>query len=232
MTSCDHASVTSSRFAAVARGFVIFAYGLFSISAQTLIFREFITSFESNDITIGIFFGCWFIWIALGAVLVNKSKRLAELLLANIEMLLLAYLPAFILEVILIIHIRGLAGVAPYVLLPIPTALLLGAIVSAPVSLITGLLFPLTCRWVQLDTSPAVSRVYLLESLGSFIGGLWFLVRPPLKFSLCSRLSCQLRFCYRWLQVHTAKRLYQLFCWLFYLVLVWCSALISRLQNV
>ncbi len=172
MTSTDRTSVESSRLAVVARGFVIFAYGLFSISAQTLIFREFITSFESNDITIGIFFGCWFLWIALGAMLVNRSKRFADLLLANIEILFLAYLPALVLQAILIIHIRRLAGIAPYTLLPIPTALLLGALVNAPVSLITGLLFPLTCRWVRLDTAPAVSRVYLLESLGSFIGGL------------------------------------------------------------
>jgi predicted membrane-bound spermidine synthase/Na+-translocating ferredoxin:NAD+ oxidoreductase RnfG subunit len=172
MTSTNHASAESSRLAVVARGFVIFAYGLFSISAQTLIFREFITSFESNDITIGIFFGCWFLWIALGALLVNKSKRLADLLLANIEILYLAYLPALVLQAILIIHIRRLAGIAPYTLLPIPTALLLGVLVNAPVSLITGLLFPLTCRWVNLETTPAVSRVYLLESLGSFIGGL------------------------------------------------------------
>jgi len=172
MTSTSHASAESSRLAAVARGFVILAYGLFSISAQTLIFREFITSFESNDITIGIFFGCWFLWIALGAMLVNKSKRLADLLLANIEILYLAYLPALVLQAILIIHIRHIAGIAPYTLLPIPTALLLGVLVNAPVSLITGLLFPLTCRWVNLETTPAVSRVYLLESLGSFIGGL------------------------------------------------------------
>jgi predicted membrane-bound spermidine synthase/Na+-translocating ferredoxin:NAD+ oxidoreductase RnfG subunit len=172
MTSTNHPSVESSRFAVVARGFVIFAYGLFSISAQTLIFREFITSFESNDITIGIFFGCWFLWIALGAMLVNRSKRLADLLLANIEILFLAYLPAFVLQAVLIIHIRSFAGIAPYTLLPITTALLLGVLVNAPVSLITGLLFPLTCRWVNLETTPAVSRVYLIESLGSFIGGL------------------------------------------------------------
>jgi len=176
MTPADHpqidASAAASRVTGVVRGLVIFAYGLFSISAQTLIFREFITSFESNDIIIGIFFGCWFLWIAIGAVLVNKSRRLAELLSANIEILLLAYLPAFILQAALIIHIRRFAGIAPYTLLPIPTALLLGALVNAPVSLITGLLFPLTCRWVRLETAPAVSRVYLLESLGSFIGGL------------------------------------------------------------
>ncbi len=165
-------SIAASPFAGIARGFVIFVYGLFSIAAQTLIFREFIASFESNDITIGIFFGCWFLWIAMGAILVNKSKRLAELLTANIEMLFLAYLPAFIIQVLLIIHIRRLAGFAPYTLLPIPTALLLAVCVNAPVSLITGLLFPLACRWVKLGTTRSISRIYILESLGSFIGGL------------------------------------------------------------
>ena len=155
-----------------ASGFLIFTYGLFSIAAQTLIFREFITSFESNDITIGIFFGCWFLWIALGAIVVNKCKLFAEMLLSNIELLFLAYLPAFVLQILLIIHIRQLAGIAPYTLLTIPTALFLSALVNAPLSFITGLLFPLTCRWLALDTTPAVSRVYLLESLGSFIGGL------------------------------------------------------------
>ncbi len=176
MMSPDHAELGTPRNSAfptgVARGFVIFAYGLFSISAQTLIFREFITSFESNDITIGIFFACWFLWIAIGAMLVNRSKRLTDFLLANIELLYLSYLPAFILQVLLIIHIRQLAGIAPYMLLSIPAALLLSTLVNAPASFITGLLFPLTCRWVALETTPAVSRVYLLESLGSFIGGL------------------------------------------------------------
>ncbi len=166
------ADYSSSRFSAVARGFVIIAYGLFSISAQALIFREFITSFEANDITIGIFFAFWFLWVAIGSLLVNKSKYIADLLLANIELVLLAYLPAFIFQAILIIQIRTIAGIAPYALLPIPTALFLGVLVNAPVSFLTGLLFPLICRWVRLGTALAVSRVYLLESAGSFLGGL------------------------------------------------------------
>ncbi|MFH1371475.1 MAG: 4Fe-4S binding protein [Planctomycetota bacterium] len=172
MISPDRATNDIPRIAGIARGFVIFAYGLFSIAAQTLIFREFITSFESNDITIGIFFGCWFLWIVLGAMLVNKSRRLTDLLSANIELLFLAYLLAFVLQVFLIIHIRRLAGIASYTLLPIPTALLLAICVNAPVSFITGLLFPLACRWVKLGTTRSVSRVYLLESIGSFVGGL------------------------------------------------------------
>ncbi len=172
MSAPDFSANKILSFTAVTRGFVIFTYGLFSIAAQTLIFREFLTSFESNDITIGIFFACWFLWIAIGAILVNKIKRLAEALTANIEPLFLAYLPAFILQALLIIHIRRLAGIAPYALLPIPTALLLSFCVNAPVSFVTGLLFPLACRWVRLGITQSISRVYLLESLGSFIGGL------------------------------------------------------------
>lgn len=157
---------------AVASWFFIFAYGLFSIAAQTLIFREFTTSFESNDIAVGIFFGCWFLWVALGAIVVNKSGRLAGRLTANIEWVLLAYLPAFVIQAFLIIEIRRLAGIAPYTLLPIPAVLILGVSVNAPVSFLTGLLFPLICKCVRRDTTSAVSRVYLFESLGSFVGGL------------------------------------------------------------
>ena len=144
MMSAERAEPGTTRNSAfsigVTRGFVILAYGLFSISAQTLVFREFITSFESNDITIGIFFACWFLWIAIGAMLVNASKRLTDFLLANIELLYLSYIPAFVLQVLLIIHIRQIADIAPYTLLPIPAALLLSALVNAPVSFITGLL--------------------------------------------------------------------------------------------
>jgi predicted membrane-bound spermidine synthase/Na+-translocating ferredoxin:NAD+ oxidoreductase RnfG subunit len=165
-------SEDDSRLGGVARGFVILAYGLFSIAAQTLIFREFITSFESNDIAVGIFFGCWFLWIALGAIVVSKSGRLADWLTSNVELILLLYLPAFVIQAGLIIQIRQLAGIAPYALLPIPAALILGVLVNALVSFLTGLLFPVICRWVRRDTTSAVSRVYLLESLGSFLGGL------------------------------------------------------------
>ncbi len=87
-----------------ARGFLIFSYGLFTIAAQALLFREFVTTFEGNDISVGIFFGCWFCWVALGATLIYRAKYIADKLLHNIEFLLLAFLPAFVLEWILIVQ--------------------------------------------------------------------------------------------------------------------------------
>ena len=93
------------------RSLLIFCYGLFTIAAQGLLFREFITTFEGNDIGVGAFFGSWFLWVGLGAVLAYRYKLLAEKLLGHIELLFLAYIPAFVLQWILILQVRELAGI-------------------------------------------------------------------------------------------------------------------------
>ena len=156
---------------------MIFSYGLFSIAAQTLLFREFVTTFEGNDISVGIFFGSWFLWVGLGAVLVLKAESLAEKLLGRIEFLFLAYLPAFVLQTILIIQARELAGIESYALWSIRDILLVSIIVNAPISLVTGMLFPIACRWIgsgpiQQGGRLPVSLVYMIEAAGSFAGGI------------------------------------------------------------
>ncbi len=154
------------------RSLLIFSYGLFTIAAQSLLFREFLTTFEGNDISVGIFFASWFLWVGLGAIIVNKIPAVAQKLLENIEFLFLSYLPAFILELILIIQARELAGIESYTLLPISTIVLLSMLVNAPVSIVTGMLFPIACRWIKTEHKQPVSRVYLIEAVGSFLGGL------------------------------------------------------------
>ena len=155
-----------------ARSLLVFSYGLFTIAAQALLFRDFLTTFEGSDISVGIFFGSWFLWVGLGALLVYRAETFAKKLLANIEFLFLCYLPAFITELVLIIQARQIAGIESYALLPIKTIVLLSIVVNAPVSIITGMLFPIACRWVQKEGDLAVSRVYIIEAAGSFLGGL------------------------------------------------------------
>jgi len=156
----------------LSRNFLIFSYGLFTISAQTLLFRQFITTFESNDINVGIFFGCWFLWVGLGAIIVYRAKRIAGWLLENIEFLFLVYIPVFVIEAGLIIQARELGGIPSYALLPIKTVLLLSILVNAPLSVITGMFFPVLCRWYERGQRFGVSKVYILEAAGSFAGGL------------------------------------------------------------
>jgi spermidine synthase len=155
-----------------ARGLLIVTYGLFTIAAQTLLFREFVTAFEGNDISVGVFFGSWFLWVGLGAMLVRRWGRLAQVLLHHVEFLFLIYIPALAIQLLLIVQVRGLAGLASYDLMSVQAIVLWSLVVSAPVSLVTGLLFPLACRWVEQTQGFPVSHVYILEAVGSVLGGI------------------------------------------------------------
>ncbi len=176
----------------LARAFVIFSYGLFAIAAQSLLFREFITTFEGNDISVGIFFGSWFMWVGIGAALVSRWQYLAKKLVANIELLFLCYLPAFIVQFILIVQARELVGLESYALWSIRDILLASVLVNAPLSVITGLLFPTACRWIR--STGAISRIYVIEATGSFAGGigvtllLWLGTDPARIFLILAAL--------------------------------------------
>lgn len=161
----------------LARGLLIFSYGLFSIGAQTLLFREFLTAFEGNDISVGVFFASWFLWVGAGAMLARNVKTSAARWLGGTELLFLIYLPAFVLQTVLIIQARRLAGLESYALWSIRDILLVSLVVNAPISLVTGMLFPIACRWFESDSSEQrgrlpVSGVYTLEAAGSFAGGI------------------------------------------------------------
>jgi spermidine synthase len=155
-----------------ARGLLIFSCGLFTLGAQTLLFREFTTAFEGNDISVGVFFAAWFFWIGLGALLIRRWNHLADWLLRHAESLFLLYVPAFVGQLLLIVQVRELAGVASYDLMSVQTIVLWAMVVNAPVSFVTGALFPVACRWIEQTESFPISRVYILEALGSFAGGL------------------------------------------------------------
>jgi len=154
-----------------ARGLVIFSFGLFTIAGQSLLFREFITTFEGNDISVGIFFGSWFLWVGLGATLVYRVKAIGEMMLKHIELVFLSYVPVFALQLILIVQARRLAGIESYALWSVRGIVLWSVVINSPVSVITGLLFPSACRWIQ-GSGGAVSRVYIIEAAGSFVGGI------------------------------------------------------------
>jgi predicted membrane-bound spermidine synthase len=230
-----------------ARGLLIFSYGLFSIAAQTLLFREFVTTFEGNDISVGIFFGSWFLWVGIGAVLVRKAEALAEKLLRWIDFLFLAYLPAFILQAILIIQARELAGIESYALWSIRDILLVSLIVNAPISLVTGMLFPIACRWVGSETAGKgerlpVSHVYMIEAAGSFAGGigvtilLGFGVSPAMIFLLLALILSLSVFIVRLAGIFMpdARRAVRLFaCALSFVVPVTvCLCLVSGLDEI
>ena len=155
------------------RALPVVGYGIFTLAVQTLLFREFLTSFEGNDISVGRFFGSWFLWIAAAAGIARRGGTpLADRLLRRLDYLLLGYLPAVLLQWFLIVQARALVGAPAFLLLPLRTVIPLALVVNAPVGLVTGLLFPLVCRWVREGGARApVAQVYRLEALGSLVGG-------------------------------------------------------------
>ncbi len=150
--------------------------GFFSLVAQTLLFRDVVGVFEYNELGIGVFYASWLLWIALGAYAGRRDKPWAAAFGAWFAAAVLLYIPAFLLQHFLILHARSLAGVQPFMAFPLMRMLLLLFFVNAPVSLLTGVLFPAGCRWAEKDAGLPVARVYAFETLGACVGGLFVTV--------------------------------------------------------
>lgn len=156
------------------RGFLpLVGLGFFSIIAQSLLFRDVVAAFEYNELGIGVFYASWLLWIALGAWVGRREGLLFHKGAAWFSLALLAYIPAFLLQHVLIINARWLAGVQVYELFPLAAMLSLLFLVNAPVSFLTGFLFPAGCRWAERDSSLPAARVYAFETLGACLGGLF-----------------------------------------------------------
>ncbi|MFA7173522.1 MAG: 4Fe-4S binding protein [Kiritimatiellia bacterium] len=141
--------------------------GFFPLVAQTLLFRDFLSVYEGSELGIGVFFSSWLLWVALGAMAARKTPPLP-----HVDLLFLLYIPAYILQHFLFRNSRELAGIRSWELFPLFKMLPVSFLVNSAVSFVTGMLFPLSCRWFeQQKRALPVSRVYIAEALGSFAGG-------------------------------------------------------------
>ena len=163
----------------LARAAVIFSLGFFAIAAQSLLFRQFLTAFEGNELAIGVFFCSWLLWVTVGAWLARAVHPLAAALSGRFRGIALLYLPAFVVQYMLVGQARELAGVAPYEQFPLLAMIGVCVAANSPVSLLTGALFTWACRWAagagdgSPDAALTPARVYMLEALGAAAGGVW-----------------------------------------------------------
>lgn len=165
----------------IAGALLVFCYGLFCISAQTLLFREFVGALEGHDLAVGLFFAFRFLWVGVGAALTRRFSQLFASVQRHPQLGVLAYLPLFILELLLMIHFRHLAGIPVYAALSLGQLLVWSVLINAPVSLLTGFLFPALSTWWEQEYRAKVTHVYIWEAIGSLCGGIGItlgLVRP------------------------------------------------------
>jgi spermidine synthase len=157
--------------AGLASGVILLSIGFFPLFAQSLLFRSFLSQFEGHEFAVGCFFGSWLIWLGAGGLLVLLAGGRVDRLLTHVPLLVLAYLPAYALQSYVLMNARQLAGVQAYEFFPLGKVLVFSLLGNAPLSLLTGFLFTLACSWTGQRRDLPLARVYALESLGSFAGG-------------------------------------------------------------
>ena len=64
---------------------IILCLGVFAISVQTLLFRDFLFIYQGTELAIGIFFLAWFLWVAAGAFIGRIAGKVSSFFINNYE---------------------------------------------------------------------------------------------------------------------------------------------------
>ena len=141
--------------------------GFTAMLFQTLLFREFIGTFRYTELPVGLFMLTWMFWTAVASATAGVLFR--NRTIDHFHLLPLLYIPAFILQEIMILHANIIAGIQPYEIFPVTVMTATAFLINAPVSIITGVLFVLAVKWLKKSGLPAADA-YIAESAGSFAG--------------------------------------------------------------
>ena len=155
-------------------GVCIFATGMLGIAAQGLLLRELLVCFSGNELSIGVSLGLWLLLEAGGSWLAGRSRRRQPVARAFI-ILTSALCLTFPAAVLVARLARPWFGLAPGQVPSLPVMLAIAFITLLPVSLLHGAQFTLGVELMHHSCSSppqAVRRTYIVETLGSIVGGL------------------------------------------------------------
>ena len=155
-----------------------FFVGYSSLIYQVVFLREFLTIFYGNELCVGTIIGIWLAGIALGALIGSrvsdriKQRRDSVFLIIFAGMHILFPLMLFLLRVSSPVFLIGARG--QY--LSFARLLLALCTFVVPVSMTSGILFPMACGFTYRKGRGGVTSgmVYFAESMGSLVGGCLF----------------------------------------------------------
>jgi spermidine synthase len=155
----------------------LFYIGFGSILSQILLVREFLVSFYGNELSIGIIFACWLVWIGLGSafgnVVVKHNRNVSRLF-----PVIIAVTPFVTFAQILAVKfVRAFLHTTTGEFLSMLDLLGFSFVVLSVGCLLWGLLFTLGAKSMVSEKDElwfGVNKAYVLESLGSVAGGLLF----------------------------------------------------------
>jgi spermidine synthase len=149
--------------------------GFTSIVAQVLLMRELVAIFYGNELSLGTMLGVWLFWTAAGsgfvARILKKTHR-PHLRIGLIQLTISFILP---LVLMLVRSSKNILGITLGEMIGFLPMFLITVITLAPFCLLSGLLYTVACQLVhgyEGRASFSIGKVYLLEAVGSGMGGL------------------------------------------------------------
>lgn len=153
---------------------VFILIGFSAVIAQIVLMRELMVVFCGNEMSLGVMLAAWLLWTAIGSGVVGHlGARQPRLVVAGLEVLLALVFP---LTIFLVRASKAFFQTVPGELLG-PGPMLVTSLVALSVfCAVSGGLFVASSRLYALQaassTAAGTSRVYLLEAMGSGLGGL------------------------------------------------------------
>jgi spermidine synthase len=165
----------------------ILVIGASGIIAQIILIRELMVSFYGNELSIGLVIGNWLILEALGSFFAGKIRtkekseqvtslqsKVSELKVGLFSTLVIIFSIALPIMIYIARVVKNIIGAAPGETLSIPTMFLSSFLILIPLSVSHGALFTLSCNLFSISTKSekAVGKVYVLETVGTIVGGI------------------------------------------------------------
>ena len=153
----------------------LFIMGLSGITAQIVLLRELLVSFLGNELTLGVILANWLLLVAIGSFFIGKSVEKVDKKIEIFVVFQLVLSLAFPFAIFLCRIFKNILLTTPGEALGFAPIWYSSFIILLPVTLPCGALFTYGCKLYSQyarDGASSVGKVYLLETLGSIIGGL------------------------------------------------------------
>ncbi len=145
----------------------IVVMGIASILIQITVLRLLLSTFSGNELDIGITLSFWLIWVGLGSYVGRKIKYIYAFALSFIFIAFLIQPTVFAIKAIRPVLSLEAGEAISFMFTVLSTALTL-----FPLCFILGFQFPSAIHYA--GGKDAAGRVYGLEALGAFTGGVFF----------------------------------------------------------
>ncbi|MBF0360248.1 MAG: FMN-binding protein [Oligoflexia bacterium] len=162
---------------------ILFFFGFFPITSQTILFREFLCSYNGNELGISVFYFSWLFWILIGTLIPKLILKLIQTKHSEkfpISSLLALYIPLFIFQWWLVINIKSFAGIFGHQLFPTDTLIICTLLFNIPLSIFNGIMFPIINSSVTKNLEgqkgqnnfSTTNITWIFEAFGAFAAGI------------------------------------------------------------